>query len=64
MRDMAEQNLWLKKMYAEMSERSDRRLVGTADRQQAQLGLQVVLFVSAQRAGLRLEPQARLPDLL
>ncbi|MNV29096.1 hypothetical protein D3C71_1203080 [compost metagenome] len=43
--------------------RDDRRLVAQADQRLPRLGLWAVLPASAQREGLRLEPQARVSDL-
>ena len=39
-------------------------MAGTTDCEQAQLGLWAVLSLSAEYSRLRMEPQARLPDLL
>jgi putative transposase len=48
---------------ARLRERRDRGLVDPVDGQSPQLGLWVMLPVSAQREGARLEPQAGIPHL-
>ncbi len=48
---------------AQCGERQDFRVVAAADGESTELGLWSLLPVSAQREGLYLEPQARVPDL-